>query len=58
MTARKKPDDVQEIAVNIQLKDRNYNPRSEVVELADYETVEMFMRRIEAAIRRLLTEGS
>jgi hypothetical protein len=52
----KKPSNVKEIVVAVTVKDRDYNEHAVAVEIADYETVEMFMKRIEAAIERVLTE--
>jgi len=56
MTPPKKPADVSEIVVAVKIKDRDYNTHTAEIEIADYETLEMFMRRVEAAIERVLTE--
>ena len=52
----KKPSNVKEIVVAVTVKDRDYNEHSVAVEIADYETIEMFMKRVEVAIERVLTE--
>lgn len=55
---QKRPFDVQAITIDIKITDRHYNDHTATVEIADYETVEMFVKRVEVAIARVLKETS
>lgn len=52
----KRPSNVNEITVDIKVTDRHHNEHTATVEVADYETVGMLMKRVEAALERVLTE--
>lgn len=52
----KRPSGAHEIVIDIKVIDRYHNEHVATVEIADYETVGMLMKRIEAALERVLAE--
>lgn len=56
MTIPKRPPGVEDIVIDIKIRDRYYNDHVTTVEIADYESIGMLVKRIEAALERVLTE--